>query len=329
MFHRTLWERRLHQRGYASAFSLTPDQVIVHERRTRLVALDRWTGSLHWDVPIGTYPRAVVVTGDRCLVIAQSSDRLSCLDVRSGALLWSADLPRVTGHIVTAGDTVLVGGWRGYTPLMAFHLETGVRRWSTAERVDTVLPVPVGDGVLVGAQGGTEVRLVDPRDGEELFRRRLPEPLIAADDTPAFTPIGAGRVLVRAGPRSVVDIHVPSAGVRELVRAEVDLVSTAVEYTAGLLWLRELHGGYVAADPSDGRALWRLDTGQPLVDQVVRTSVGFVVASNNGVLFLLDFAGRLVERNAVTQRITALRGAGATGLLVRTKGTLLAAAVTG
>ena len=127
----------------------------------------------------------------------------------------------------------------------------------------------------------------------------------------------------------MVDIHLPSAGVRELVRAEVDLVSTAVEYTAGVLWLRELRGGYVAADPADGRVLWRLDAGQPLVDQVVRTPAGFVVASNNGVLFLLDFAGRLMECNAVTQRITALRGMGPAGLLVRTKGTLLAAAVTG
>jgi outer membrane protein assembly factor BamB len=60
VFHRTLWERSLYQEGSAEGLSLTSDQVVVHERRTRLVGVDRWTGPLHWDVSVGTYPRAVV-----------------------------------------------------------------------------------------------------------------------------------------------------------------------------------------------------------------------------------------------------------------------------
>lgn len=327
MFHRTLWERRLHQRGSAKQLSPTSDQVVVHERCTRLVGLDRWTGSLRWDVSVGAYPRAVVTAGDRCLVIAQDSDRLFCLDVRTGDLLWNSELPRWSGHVVTTADTVLVGGWRGYTPLMAFDLQTGARRWDTARRLDTVLPLPAGEGVLVGAPGGTRIRLVDRCTGEELSCWRLPEPLISSDDRPAFTPIGTDRFLVRCGQRSVVDIRLSSAGVRELIRAEADLVSTAVEYTAGVLWLRELRGGYVAADPADGQVLWRVDIGQPLIDQVVWTGAGFVVASGNGGLFLLDSLGQMLKRTAVARRIAALRSAGSAELLVRTKGTLLAVAV--
>ena len=327
MFHRTLWERRLHQGGSAAkGLSLTSDQVVVHERCTRLVGLDRWTGSLRWDVSVGTYPRAVVTAGDRCLVIAQNSDQLSCLDVQTGALLWNSELPRWSGHVVTTADTVLVGGWRGYTPLMAFDLQSGARRWDT-DRLDTVLPVPAGEGVLVGAPGGTRIRLVDRCNGEELSCWRLPEPLISSDDRPAFTAVGADRFLVRCGQRSVVDIRLSSADVRELIRAEADLVSTAVEYTAGVLWLRELRGGYVAADPADGHVLWRVDIGQPLIDRVVWAGAGFVVASSNGGLFLLDSVGQVLKRAAVARRIAALRSARSGELLVRTKGTLLAVTV--
>ena len=228
---------------------------------------------------------------------------------------------------MTTADTVLVGGWRGYTPLMAFDLQTGARRWDTARRLDTVLPLPAGEGILVGVPGGTKIRLVDRCSGKELSCWRLPEPLIGSDDRPAFTPIGTDRVLVRCGQRSVVDIRLSSADVRELIRAEADLVSTAVEYTAGVLWLRELRGGYVAADPADGHVLWRVDIGQPLIDQAIWTGAGFVVASSSGGLFLLDSAGQVLKRTAVARRIAAVRIAGPAELLVRTKGTLLAVAV--
>jgi outer membrane protein assembly factor BamB len=229
--------------------------------------------------------------------------------------------------VVATADTVLVGGWRGYTPLMAFDLQAGTRRWDTARPLDTVLPVPAGDGVLVGAPGGTRIRLVDRRNGEELSCWRLPEPLVDSDDRSAFTSVGADRFLVRCGQRSVVDIRLSSGDVRELIRAEADLVSTAVEYTAGVLWLRELRGGYVAADPANGHVLWRVDIGQPLVDQVIRTGAGFAVASSNGALVRLSSVGQVLDRTTVARRIAAVRGSGPAELLVRTKGTLLAVAV--
>lgn len=245
----------------------------------------------------------------------------------TGALLWNTAIPPTMGHLVATADTVLAGGWRDYSPLMVFDLETGTRRWETANRVDTVLPALVGDGVLIGGPGGKVTRLIRPSDGEELSHWRLPEPLISSDDRPAFTPIGPDRFLARCGPRSVVDIRLSSAAVREFVRAEADLASTAVEYTDGMLWLRELRGGYLAVDPVDGRVLWRVDVREALVDQVVMTSAGFVVATNTGALLRLDSVGQVLERTAVARRISALRSAGPSELLVQTKGTLLAAEV--
>jgi len=123
------WERQLHQAGSASALAVNTRYLVVHERRTRLVSLDPLDGSVRWDIPIGTWPRAVVISGPHCLVIPQNTGELLCLDLDNGERVWSVGLRGYVGHLVVAGDTVLVGGWRGYTPLHALDVDTGRLRW--------------------------------------------------------------------------------------------------------------------------------------------------------------------------------------------------------
>ncbi|GIG63311.1 hypothetical protein Lfu02_76830 [Longispora fulva] len=93
---------------------MTKDWVVVHERVTRLVCLNNLDGTVVWDVPVGTWPRSLVLAGDRCLAIAQNVPYLVCLDIRTGERLWAAELPEpTTGHVTVVGDVVLAGGWRG------------------------------------------------------------------------------------------------------------------------------------------------------------------------------------------------------------------------
>uniref|UniRef100_UPI0031DC90B5 outer membrane protein assembly factor BamB family protein n=1 Tax=Saccharothrix mutabilis TaxID=33921 RepID=UPI0031DC90B5 len=305
------WERPLHQSGQVSGVAVGDGCVVVHERRTRLVCLDAVDGSVRWDVPVGTWPRAVVVDGPRCLVLPQSPWQLVCLDVATGRREWTVELDGYVGHLVVAGRTVLVGGWRGYTPLRTFDVGTG-RLLATAD-VRSVWPAPVGDGFLVG--GGSEVRLVD-RDLREVAVWSLPEPLASPDHAAVFTPVGSDRFLVRCGARSVVEVG--PAGVREVVRAGHDLTEDAPVVAGGLVWLRERAGGYTTV--GDGRLGWRFDVGQPLVSGVRAVADGFVVAALAGTLFRLDRDGRVRGRVQVARRITALEPS---GLLV-TKGALLA-----
>ncbi|MEV7615070.1 PQQ-binding-like beta-propeller repeat protein [Streptomyces sp. NPDC089799] len=93
MIATVLWERELHQRGGASVFVVGPDCVVLHERHTRLVCLERADGAVRWDVPLGTRPRGIVLAGDRVLVLPQAPNLLSCIDLRTGASLWSAPTP--------------------------------------------------------------------------------------------------------------------------------------------------------------------------------------------------------------------------------------------
>ncbi|MFG2142072.1 PQQ-binding-like beta-propeller repeat protein [Streptomyces sp. NPDC048650] len=323
MIRETLWERDLHQRGSASSFLVTEDRVVVHERHTRLVCLDREDGSVRWDAPIGTWLRDLVIANGRCLVLPQSPHQLSCLDLSTGAALWHVELPRFSGHVVVSTDTVLVGGWRGYTPLAAFDLRDGRPLWQTPLPVHTVLPVAWGGGVLMGH--GPEAWLIDPRDGGEMARWQLPGPLADSELRPAFTVVGPDHCLARLGSRSLMRLQ-PSGAVDELIRHDVDSVAEDAEFVGGVVWVRQSRAGYLAVDPHTGSILWRVDVGQPLVSGVIRAEDGFVVASE-GALFRLGPDGQIMERSPHADRISAFRGLGTGEMIVTTRGTLKALAL--
>jgi outer membrane protein assembly factor BamB len=296
-----------------------------------LVCLDPEDGSVRWDVPTGRRLRAIVVAGQRCLVLPQGADELVCLDLGTGEDVWRAGLRRWTGHLVVDGDVVLVGGWRGYTPLRALDVATGRPLWEAERGVRVVRPAAVGGGFLLGEPGGARVRLIGRRDARELRTWSLPHPLVDHDHEAAFTAVGSGGFLVRCGDDAVVRIE-PSAGTAgEVLRAGKPLAPSAPQHVGGVLWLRERGSGFTVADPRDGRVLWRSAVRQAVFGQVVAEDVGdgpgFVLADTSGSLFFVDSGGRVVERVKLAQRIRALRPLGRGRVLAITKGTLLAAGI--
>lgn len=319
------WARPLHQAGSETGLAVAGDALVVHERHSRLVSVDPADGSTRWDVHVGTWPRAVAISGQRCLVLPQNTNQLLCLDLATGERVWSSDLHQFTGHLVVADDTVLVGGWRGYTPLRVLDTATGQLRWETDDRVHTVRPVVAEGGFLIGEPDSPVVRVIDRQELREISSWSLPQPLVGYDNRSAFTTLGGHRFLARCGPRSVVEI-VPSEGtVREVVLAESDVGFSVPAQIGGLLWMHDRGAGFTVVDPADGRVSHRVDVRQPLVDQVVPVDNGFVVAGTAGTLFHLDAGGQVSTRRTVSRRIRALCGLGPVRVLAMTKGMLLAA----
>lgn len=327
MAEEVLWERDLHQRGSGSALAVGDDCVVVHERWTRLVCLDRRDGSVRWDVPFGLWPRSVVVAGDRCFGIAQNIDALTCWDLRTGAVLWNVALPRFTGFITATDDTVLFGGWRGYTDLTALASDTGQRRWSASGGPATVHPLAIGDGVLIGAPNGGEVWLLNVHDGREVGRWSLPEPLRSADYARTFARSGSDWFLIHCGRRTIVELRPNTGEVRTLLRHDSDLTPTRARLVGGLLWLTDAKG-CAAYDPTDGSLRWRVDIGQRIAPGIVPTGTGFLLGGDQGTLLRLDRAGHIIRRTSVSRRIAALHAAGPAEdpdvVLVITRGTLIA-----
>ncbi|MBR7829698.1 PQQ-binding-like beta-propeller repeat protein [Actinospica sp. MGRD01-02] len=253
MFGQTVWERDLHQAGSPAGLAATAEHIVVHERRTRLVGLDPRDGTPRWDIPSGARPRATIIVGKRCLVIPQDRPELSCLDVRTGEVLWSAQLDEFTGHLTATRDTVLVGGWRGYTPLTAFDLRTGSLLWRSPQRVEIAVPAVVESGVLIGEPHGDEVSLIEPRDRRIKAQWSLPEPLVSGDTQPVLKPLDRDRVLARCGPRTVVEVSLSMGTVTTFFRSEdLDLAPRAVSRTGSILWVPETRRGVRALHAQDG-----------------------------------------------------------------------------
>ncbi|MEV6899743.1 hypothetical protein [Amycolatopsis sp. NPDC051372] len=190
------WERPLHQRPAAADIAVSDGDVLVHERSTRLVRLSGSDGAVRWDVPLGTWPRAVVLDGSDVVALPQQPGRLFCLSWADGLPHWTNDVGWLSGHVVVSPEVVLVGGWRGYTPLRGLSRSTGELLW-TRSRV-TVLPAWFAGGFLVGEPRGAGVELLHPGTGEptRTWRTHVPN----ADAEPVFEVIDESHALVSGQP---------------------------------------------------------------------------------------------------------------------------------
>ncbi|MEU1966366.1 PQQ-binding-like beta-propeller repeat protein [Micromonospora sediminicola] len=321
---RVRWRRPTHLRG-PQRVAVAAGQVVAHERGTRLVGLDAATGAPRWDVPLGTWPRSVVATDRRCWALPQDRPELACLDLGAGSALWRAAVPPFSGHLVVAGDTMLVGGWRGYTALRAFDGRTGDLRWARPGPVPVARPVVAGGRVLLARPGTPELSVLDLDDGGEVFRRDLPEPFADPDDRPAFATLDADHVLVRCGPRSLWRVHVGSGDAVEFFRGDVDLSPDAPVVSGDLACVRDRGAGLTAVDAGTGRPRWRLDAdGDPPVGGVVRTENGHLVARRSGILVRVDDDGEIHGRATAGRRLDGVRALTPGGVLLTGPGELSA-----
>ncbi|MGW8776682.1 outer membrane protein assembly factor BamB family protein [Streptomyces sp. NPDC055796] len=316
MIATVLWERELHQRGGGSVFVVGPDCVVLHERHTRLVCLERANGAVRWDVPLGSWPRGIVLAGDHVLVLPQAPNLLSCIDLRTGASLWSAPTPRWTGNLAVHSDTVVMGGWRGYTPMCGLDLADGGVRWTTPSPVTSVRTLAWAGGVLTGS--GCEAVLLDPADGSDLARWRLPDRL-AGPDVRAFVPVDAERVVAVCGASSLVTFGIDAD---EPTRLGSYDPFGAVGYIHGSVWMLRSGGGFLAVDPSDGTSTWSVEADRRIVVDPLPYADGVLVGDANGGIRRLGLDGRTTEGCSLPgRRLDALAAAGDGGLFFAAKGT--------
>ncbi|MFC9813233.1 PQQ-binding-like beta-propeller repeat protein [Streptomyces virginiae] len=317
MIATVLWERELHQRGRNSAFVVGPDCVVLHERHTRLVCLERTDGAVRWDVPLGTWPRGIVLAGDRVLVLPQTPNNLlSCIDLRTGASLWSAPTPRWTGNLTVHADTVVIGGWRGYTPMSGLDLADGGVRWATPSPVTSVRTLAWAGGVLTGS--GYEAVLLDPADGSHLARWQLPDPL-AGPDAQAFVPVDAERVVAACEASSLVTFGI---GTDKPTRLGSYDPFWAVGYIHGSVWMLRSGRGFLAVDPTSGTSMWSVEADRRMVVDPLPYADGVLVGDANGGIRQLGPDGGIVQGCSLPgRRLDALAAADDGGLFFAAKGT--------
>ncbi|GHJ48167.1 hypothetical protein Cs7R123_55090 [Catellatospora sp. TT07R-123] len=309
------WRHDLHQRG--SRWTLGDGRLVVTARISRLVCLDPHDGTVNWDVPAGTWPYGLAHGPGSCLVLPQTPSDLICLDAVHGAVRWRAGLARYTGHLTVTTSAVLVGGWRGYTPMTAFEPVTGERLWRTPAPVAVQEPFASGGSVLVAEAGTGRVQAVDPRTGEAELVGELPEPVREYDAEPVFVRFDDERVLL-SGQTALWELRPADGRFRQLSQAFYGRPPVVV---GGQIWLPD--GRDALLLDGDGRPCARVTpAGRFAGAAAVRA--GHVVADSEGHLTLLTPEGGRLGRVRIDRKILAVRNLDADRILVLGKGSVSA-----
>jgi hypothetical protein len=192
-----VWRHDLHQRPTSRAV-ISPDLLLVQERRSYLTRLDPASGASLWSARVQTPWGWIARDPERVYYLNQHAV-VQCHALESGEPRWTATMRGTNGWLVAAGPVVLMGGWRGYSPLAALDAATGEVRWQLDAPGRERLSEPVAGpwGIAVASLDAQVVRFLDPATGALRAEVALPDHGQDAVDTPLLR--RAGDQLVLAG----------------------------------------------------------------------------------------------------------------------------------
>lgn len=109
------------------------DDCFVAERNTSLVSLCAGTGERRWSVRIKN-PYGWLAFNLQTVFYLNQHALLIAVDRRTGELRWSRELFGINGWLHASEERVVVGGWRGYSDIVALDTNDGHTCWSRSAR---------------------------------------------------------------------------------------------------------------------------------------------------------------------------------------------------
>lgn len=120
-----LWERNLHVAVNPNSLKVVGRAVYVTERKNKLSKINITSGETVWSQTVPNSWGWTSVSDDHVYYMSQGRGLL-CFRVDSGELQWHRKFNgRFLGYIEASGDTLITGGWRGYSNLAAYDKSTG------------------------------------------------------------------------------------------------------------------------------------------------------------------------------------------------------------
>lgn len=152
------------------------DLCVFAARRTWLVAVDALTGAERWSSKIRTTYGTIAFTASN--VVYQNGHReVLAFDRTTGEQVWSHQFADICGWLHAYDDTVVIGGWRGYSNIFGLDGSDGRVLWEHPARASGVHATKLhadSSAVAVASSGG-EILFLDLRTGAELDAIHVPE----------------------------------------------------------------------------------------------------------------------------------------------------------
>ncbi len=307
------WARNLHQRPNPETI-LSDPIILTLERENRLVRLDPTTGSAIWEGRVrnswGWLDR-----DERRVFYLNQHDWVQCLDYLDGTVLWERSLgdgQGVYGYTVASSGRLLVGGWRGYTPMHCLDAQSGELIWRYPELEGFAMPLPTALGIaLVRPEPAPgNLTLVDIDAGHVLARVQLPPGVRASDRGSSVQLYGDSLIATGHSSLYMLDPTRPSAWER-IASVPNDVVTVSPVILGTRLIFQDSVGEIVAYDIERDHRLWSLRMEHHNRDFVPTTyipRIGVLVGTSQGRLAIIDEDGQQIVAVTVGKRITTNLG---------------------
>jgi hypothetical protein len=155
----TVWKYATHQQ--VDRLLVDGDDCILVGKASRLAVLEASTGKERWSVGLKSNKGWLAATRESVFYLNRHSN-LVAHDRATGRLRWTRELPGIDGWLHAYGNTVIAGGWCGFSDLFAINATDGTVRWSypaTEKVFRSVRIYTAADAVL----------LADPINGGRLI----------------------------------------------------------------------------------------------------------------------------------------------------------------
>ncbi|HEY7055462.1 MAG TPA: PQQ-binding-like beta-propeller repeat protein [Vicinamibacterales bacterium] len=167
MFKR-VWTYPIHHAF--GAFETDGDDCFVAARHTQLVSVSSQTGQFRWSTRIES-PHGWLAFNDRSAFYLNQHAYLIAVDRKTGEHRWSRNLSGTNGWLHALGGAVVVGGWRGYTDILAIDADDGKTCWTRSARNGALHSTRIhaeSNTLVVADLEAKRIRFIRLTDGVEI-----------------------------------------------------------------------------------------------------------------------------------------------------------------
>lgn len=238
------------------AFAIDGDDCFVAARSAKLVSLCASTGEPRWSVRIQG-PHGWLAFNSRTVFYLNQHALLIAVGRRTGEVLWSCELRGINGWLHASRERVVVGGWRGYSDLVALDADDGRICWSRSARSEQLHSTQIHEesqSLVIVEPTKARVVFVRLTDGQEF----ADYPASGWGDKCLERPTGTTRpgdaAVLRRTQHELLVVAGASPSVRS-VEVSADIVSTNLACVGSLVPFMASSHELVAVDINENRLL--------------------------------------------------------------------------
>ena len=311
MRFKSVWTRQLHQQVNPKAFILEDRDLYTIERTNHLVKIDVLSGIQKWSIKVPDCWGYLTSFSSSLYYMSQHSDLL-VIDRISGEIICDRKVDIADpGYVVPTGSTFITGGWRGYSNLTCYDLETFNKIWSkqtkSSQLIKFSIPYLLTDRLLFTANyTNLKIAIFDIRNGDLKFEIDLPTELDCPDCQRSYRVVD-GKITFVAESGKIFRLSDDFSRL-DLEDLQIENIHTTLPFVSGReIIFQSKNGCYCLYDLDKKKVQWEKKIGHNFQSQVYAcklTQDFYAIAGSLGQIMVVNRNGEQIGHLRSEKRIT-------------------------